>query len=44
MACLEGRDRFRSTGVAEAMIQVYQRAIAQNQGRRRRAPRAPTPV
>jgi glycosyltransferase involved in cell wall biosynthesis len=44
MACQEGRDRFRSTGVAEAMVQVYQRAIAQNQERGRRAPRAPTPV
>ncbi|HEY3232041.1 MAG TPA: hypothetical protein VGJ87_22610, partial [Roseiflexaceae bacterium] len=29
-ACLDGRDRFHSASVAEAMTQVYRRAIEQS--------------
>jgi glycosyltransferase involved in cell wall biosynthesis len=43
-ACLEGRHRFHSASVAEAMTQVYQRAIEQRQTRRTDTGRAPTPV
>jgi glycosyltransferase involved in cell wall biosynthesis len=43
-ACLEGRDRFHSASVAEAMAQVYRRAIDQSHAQGAGQPRTPTPV